>query len=245
MKNQIFSQNFQQTVTTTSSPQSNDSSVPLLIVLFQGACLAVIVLNATFIGNLLYNLFFTKSASVFPYLFLLSISLLNIAEIMNNWTSIKKYFAFYDMKLLLIDVITLGIFYWQIHILSTSQNQHTLEQLFTDPSFTLWKVTLGFCGIIFILYIVWDIYILRQSRIPDFSNIQSSLLQNERIDIQNSIWIRLIQCIIILLLYIYVEPICINSASNLIPYIVLFILYTLYHNSTLNIFNTLIQEHKP
>lgn len=84
--------------------QSDQDKVPkntsLVLTAFQTACLAVIVMNATFIGNLLYHSLFNEYArkqSWQSLVFLILVVILNFLEIINNCASISKYFeSFYN-----------------------------------------------------------------------------------------------------------------------------------------------------
>lgn len=131
----------------------------LVVTAFQTACLAIIVLLAKFVGDFLYNAIISKSfTGQLPFLIL--VSTLSFLEIINNWASIKKYFGLYNTPLFLIDVLTLGAFFWQVYILSKLESELKSAQI--DPQNEMILVVMVSYGIIFILYILWNAFFLAE-----------------------------------------------------------------------------------
>ena len=212
------------------SASSKEQKEPFVLIAFQTACIALIFLNATFIGDVFFHML--EHGFSHLYLFLILIAAFNVVEIMNNWVSIEKFFNDYTMFTFAVDVITLGIFYWQIHILSKNLNKFISGPADNIQSIALEKLVFGFWIAIFICYIVWNFRILfkQNKKSSSCKNIQGIK------ELKNSTVIRIIQSIIALLLILYVDSEC-----GLVLYAAAFILYALYHNKDLNIFDTLIK----
>lgn len=99
---------------------------PFLIT-FQLVSFTLIIMNITLFSNVLYNFFFKniiQSEYDVLYISVMStIFVVNILEVMNNWASIVNYNMWYrnarhQALLYGADLITLAIFYIQIHILT-------------------------------------------------------------------------------------------------------------------------------
>ncbi len=216
---------------------------PFVLIVFQTACLATIFLNATFIGDMLYDIWSSGSFSYDHFFLILTIAL-NVMEIMNNWVSIKKFFNDYTTSTFVIDVFTLGVFYWQIHVLSQALHDGILIQPDLTQVFPFWKFILVSWSIIFICYIVWNINILLHLSKKQYSCEDADIIEGtqskdvaSKRDLKNSTAMRIIQSVVVLLLVVFVD-----SVQYSTPYTLAFIFYTLYHNKELNIFDILIKK---
>lgn len=217
-----------------TNDQTKDS---LVLTAFQTACFAIIVLNAKLIGDLFYNVSLLEKSSIQPphIVLLILTSVLNFFELTNNWTSVKKYFKQYDGGLFLIDVATLGCFFWQVYVLSK-----WIDTLQTDIEFTEneleqrvnWIIIISY-GLIFILYALWNYIILRN---------KNQLEENDRKDIRHSLIMRGIQaCISLAILLFFMKRI---SIWWFYICIVACIICVVKHNRNLNIFETIIASKK-
>lgn len=202
----------------------------LALTAFQTACLAIIVLLAKFVGDLLYDAIITRSVTG-QLIFLIFASALSFLEVINNWASIKKHFHSYNTSLFLIDVLTLGVFFWQIHILSRLKSESiTLPIDFQNKMLLVVMVSYG---IIFILYILWNIIL--------FVKKECHSAKDKKENIENILYpagVRFLQMLFSfgsVLFGIDRVPICI-----LIFIVFLFSLYVLRRNWKLNIFLTII-----
>lgn len=204
----------------------------IVMTAFQTACLAIIVLVAKFIGDLIYvgvvdGIFSTQQFMFFMLLILVSI--LNFFELINNWATIKKYFKHYNGWLFLVDVVTLGVFFWQVYILSKTQD--TLKNSFFSALIRqkIVRVIVVSYGIIFILYVLWNIIILLKSK--------SKLKKTDKEVFKHSAIVRSIQACLLLLSILF-------DIQNIVIYFfgaLFYIGYVIFHNKTLEIFDTIIK----
>lgn len=196
---------------------------------FQTACLAIIVLIAKFIGDLLYDSISEESFSMQLRMFLISVSILNFFEIINNWASIKKYFELYRTPLFLIDVMTLGVFFWQVYILSKfgSTLQGELKIVNDELEHKMMLVTMTSYGTIFLLYICWNICILYKIK------------DQEKEKIIQSAFVHGIQACLIFKVVLPAIEYVPTFFSEIC--VLTFILYVLIHNQGLDIFETIIK----
>lgn len=237
----------QKSKSTQSDQDSATHNTPLVLTAFQTACLAVIVMNATFIGNLLYHTLFDehiKKQSWQSLIFLILVVILNFLEIVNNWASISKYFeSFYNSILLLIDIITLGFFFWQIYILIEIQSKLKTATKISNNELErniILIIILSYL-FIYILYVIWNFCILNEiDKKRRVSNNHEE--PDTRDSILNSTIMRLIQ-IGFTLTNILLE---FNSITTDFLIFIFFvrILYTIVHNKTLHIFDTIIKSNK-
>lgn len=208
-------------------------------------------MNARFVGDLLYHTLFdeyVRKQSWQSLIFLILVVILNFLEIINNWASIRKYFnQFYNSVLFLIDVVTIAIFFWQIHILSEIQS--SLKEILIPSSYVLERkiiptVIFSYLAI-YMLYVIWNFVILGE--MDKKSNISNDTEEADpRQIIQESTLIRLMQISFMFtsLALKYIVP-KFHSIPVNIPYlIIIFIIWiftTIYHNNTLNIFDRVIK----
>lgn len=146
-------------VLTTPSEGSDKGKDSLVITAFQTACLAIIVLLAKFVGDLLYDAIMAKSITGLLIILIL-VSILNFFEIANNWVSIKTYFPQYDARLFSMDVLTLGVFFWQTYLLTKLNDTQELIGIALRSKMLL--VIIASYGIIFFLYALWNFIILKR-----------------------------------------------------------------------------------
>ncbi len=204
----------------------------MVMTAFQTACLAIIVLIAKFIGDLIYHAINSGFAEPWLFSFLILVSGLNFFELTNNLVSIKKYFkCYYNGWLFLIDVITLGCFFWQIYILSKLGETCGNEP---DSGFKMVQVAIWFyCGIFF-LYILWNAMILWISG----KNGKAALEPANKEKIQFSAIMRVFQLFISLVMILCGIQ---NISMGWLNFCVgLSILYVGYHNVKMDVFNNLI-----
>ncbi len=231
--------------------QSDQDKVPnntsLVLTAFQTACLAVIVMNATFIGNLLYHSLFNEYArkqSWQSLVFLILVVILNFLEIINNCASISKYFeSFYNSILLLIDIITLAIFFWQIYILIEVQKSSTgiTEISSIELGQNIIKIIIYSYLCIYISYVVWNYLIVKE--IDKRSKTSHTNKEPDtRESILNSTIMRLMQigfiCTNLVLEFKSITIVFLNFILSV------WILCTVLHNKTLNIFEEIIKSKK-
>lgn len=211
----------------------------MVVAAFQTACLAIIVLIAKFVGDLLYSYISDKSYSWRLLVFLILVSMLNFFEITNSWASIKKYFRLYDTLLFLIDVITLGVFFWQMHVLSKFEDslQSKLKIVDDELEYKMVLVSMVAYEIIFILYILWN------QRILDTSSKKDSckLTEKETKSINSSVSMRWNQLVLLSSVSVLYAYRCISMFLFDIEMIV-FILCVLHHNKNLDVFETIIKS---
>ncbi len=212
----------------------------MVVAAFQTACLAIIVLNAKFVGDLFYKMSSEGCPSLRLSVFFILVSCLNFLEIVNNWASIKKYFSRYNSWLFLTDVITLGCFFWQIYVLSrweevlqngSESARIALEQV--EQKMIL--VAIVFYAVIFLLYVLWNCIILYTD-----SKRSDKLETYETKNIKKWGLKRGIQVgISIALIWYGVEkiPMCVLILGLLIC-----IIFVSIHNHKLNIFDTIIKS---
>lgn len=204
-------------------------------------------MNATFIGNLLYHTLFdeyVRRQSWQLLIFLILVVILNFLEIINNWASICKYFElFYNSILFLIDVITLSIFFWQIFILS--ELQKNLEEILITSSDVLERkiILIVFFSylIVYILYVVWNFFILNGKGNKDeiFRDYQKPDTKEEILKSTN---MRVIQ--IIFIIQFILPVIDFISISFIWLIFIVWIICTIVHNHTLDIFDKIIKSNK-
>lgn len=209
---------------------NNQTKDSLVVTAFQTACLAIIALIAKFIGDLLYNVYLLEQTSIQPLFWLLiSVSVLDFIELTNNLTSIKKYFKQYNGWLFMIDVATLGCFFWQVYILSkliddfpnrTKLTGNELEQRVEGI------IILSY-GCIFFLYVLWNFFLKDKDKLEE----------NDKKSIRHYSKVRLCQMIVSFLILVFVGKIPIWI---LIAYVVACIVCVFMHNRKLNIFDTII-----
>lgn len=204
-------------------------------------------MNATFVGNLLYHTLFSKYAarqSWKPLILLILVVILNFLEIINNWASIRAYFnRFYNGVLFLIDVVTIAIFFWQIHIFS--EILKNLKEVLIPSSDVLERKIIPIAIFsylaIYILYVIWNFVILR--KMDKKSNISN---YNEEADPRQSILsstiMRIVQIgFIFTNILIEYDSITVNYLKFIF---FTWILFTIVHNHALNIFDILIKQIK-
>lgn len=195
---------------------------PLVLIAFQTACIALIFLNATFIGNTLYCVWMENCFS-HDNIFLIVIVIFSVVEIMNNLVSIKKVFDYYTMYAFTLDVFTLGVFYWQIHCLSKLFFGTNEQQTYKSLIFSFEKFVLSSWILIFFCYIAWNCLIRHKLSQKQYLHKNINDVEHIESELRNSTFIRSVQIIITLALIQYNDFIC-----NLIPCTLVFILYTLH-----------------
>ena len=211
---------------------------PFVLIAFQTACISLIFLNAAFIGDILYRVWMDNCFSI-DYVFLILIALLNVAELMNNWVSIKKLFDEYTMFTFILDVFTLGIFYWQIHCLSKVFFGANEQQTYKTLAFSFEKFILCSWALIFICYIIWNFLIFHElsqkqrlhKNINDIDHVKSLL--------RDSASVRFIQVVITLFYIRYDDSICILILCTLV--FISYTFYTINHDKDLDFFDALIK----
>lgn len=204
----------------------------LIITAFQTACLAILVLLAKFVGDLLYDATITNSFTG-QLLFLLLVSSLNFLEIINNWATIKKHFSLYNTPLFLIDVLTLGVFFWQIYILSKLESDSKCTYI--DPLNKMLLVVMISYWIIFVLYILWNVVFIRGK---GCNLLKAEVRAQYMKEIIHPSIIRFIQVLVSfgsVLVGVDRIPILIFDV-----FIFAYSLYALYRNGKLDIFSTII-----
>lgn len=124
-----------------------------LLLVFQLACLATIVLNANLAGEILFSII--NNGYHMVHVVVLASVVLNVMEIINNWASIKIFLKEYTSGLFVLDVVTLGIFYLQIYVLTKMVEKFRMEETHGFMFVILWSYI-----ILFVLYISWNIPVL-------------------------------------------------------------------------------------
>lgn len=225
-------ENSERVPATPVNSSDKENKDPLVITAFQTACLAIMVLLAKFVGDLLCDAIVTES---FPeqLRFLILVSMLNFLEIINNWASIKKYFNLYNTPLFLIDVLTLGVFFWQIYILSKLEIESKSE--FFGPRSEMLLVIMISYVLIFFLYVLWNAILLAQKG----CHSPEDRAENIKTIIRPA-GIRIFQMAVALELVLF----GVDCVSFLVLdiFILLSCAYTLVRNYELNVFSTIISS---
>ena len=222
-------------------------NTPLVLTAFQTACLAVIVMNATFIGNLFYHILFNeyvRKQSWQSLIFLILVVILNFLEIINNWASISKYFkSFYNSYLFLTDIVTLAIFFWQIYILIEVEksSKGIAETPSIEPEQNIIKIVVYSYLFIYISYVVWNCLIVKEiDKRRKTGDENKDPDTRERI--LNSTIMRLMQ-----ISFIFTNLVLEFKSITTVFLDFIFsvwILYTILHNNTLNVFDTIIKSNR-
>lgn len=88
-----------------------------LSLVFQVAGISLIVMNMTLLGETLYNLM-DQGGTLYEAV-VIPAAILNILELINNWSSISQYIRSYrKVSLFAADLLTLGLFYIQVYVLA-------------------------------------------------------------------------------------------------------------------------------
>lgn len=154
----------EKTANKVDKPKKTDEADKdsMVLTAFQTACLAIIVLNAKLIGDLLYDVFSGKSLTLQPCLLLILVSALNFCELANDWASVKKHFGQYGGVLFSIDVLTLGGFFWQVYFCSKWYNDLQIEHKHAgtelEPN-VMWVVIVSYV-FVYTLYAIWSAIVL-------------------------------------------------------------------------------------
>lgn len=132
-----------------------------VLVVFQLASLAIIVMNGTLISEIIYKLLMNE-AGVYQVVVAVA-AVLSILEVMNNWASIKDYIAYYSsIALFTADIATLGLLYSQVYILTKLEKaEHTQISILRSLNFIIFSYLL-----LFILYLIWDDLIIKDKSVP-------------------------------------------------------------------------------
>ena len=215
-----------------SNKANNKTKDSLVVTAFQTACLAIIVLIAKFIGDLLYRVDLLEPTSIQPLFWLLiSISVLDFIELTNIWTSIKKYFKQYNGWLFMIDVVTLGCFFWQVYCLSKLLDDYPDFKELTGNELEqrVKGIIIIFYICIFSLYSLWNLFL----------KYNDKLKKDDRKNIKTFLIVRLGQMIISIIALLFMEKLLIWV---LIIGVLLCIVCVAINNKQLDIFKTLINS---
>lgn len=208
----------------------------LVMTAFQTACFAIIVLNAKLVGDLLYSVIvdgLSERRLLVVVLLILSTAL-NFLEIANNWASIEKFFDLYNDLLFMIDVLTLGTFFWQIYILSKLEEESELTE---DKLIGI--IVISYI-IIFLLYFVWNIFIVRANRKKDDDTERLSV--DEELSIERSGFGRCLQICALSVFWIISMMEKSNFMCALCIILLWCIAYVFVHNRHLDIFGAIINR---
>lgn len=152
-----------------------------VLMVFQLASLAIIVMNGTLISEIIYKLLMDE-AGVYQVV-VATAAVLSILEVMNNWASIKDYIAYYSrIALFAADIATLGLLYGQVYILTK------LEQAVHTQLSTLWSLNFIIFSylLLSVLYLIWDDLIIKDKCVP----------QEKRVKVEHTIALRRSQTVI-------------------------------------------------
>lgn len=141
--------------------KQTESGQTHVLMVFQLASLAMIVMNGTLISEIIYKILMDE-AGVYQAIVAVAAGL-SILELMNNWASIKDYIVYYSrIALFAADIATLGLLYGQVYILTK------LEDAAHTQISTLWSLNFIIFSYLFlyILYLIWDDLIIKDKSVP-------------------------------------------------------------------------------
>ena len=128
--------------------------------LFQVTSLAVIIISATLLFDMIYK--WMVGEDEIQQLIVALAMVVSILEVVNNWASIKEYGKNYNRSALFaLDILTLGLLYGQTYILSkleASECTKSMEQL--SLNVILFSYTM-----LYILYLMWNGLICQDEKI--------------------------------------------------------------------------------
>ncbi len=222
--------------------KSQKGSDSIEIIAFQAACLAIIVLNASCIGDFFYKAVWKSDIPWDTTFCIITAVCLNIFELMNTWATIKIYLRQYAAALFLLDILTLGIFFWQIHLAAML----TDDSIQTAVKHMPFVFLAAYCSIFF-LYSIWNLVIIcnkgRHEQNPDGeqSGDEKRRSVKERHNLCESACFRFIQALgafVVMVLFKYSNE---NYIYIFMGYNVLSIVYVLWHNSQMEVFDMIIK----
>lgn len=154
-----------------------------ILLVFQAACLAIIVKDATLLSGVLFRWINMDVMSWEFEAILVGTAILNILELMNNWASIKQYITYYkEIILFMLDIITLGVFYVQIDTLSKIVDDTAGIK---DTERVMWFIVCCWM-VLYCLYVYWNLEFLRSKKVT----------KEERLRIKKTLKYRIPQVVI-------------------------------------------------
>lgn len=140
--------------------ESTERRLEGLSFLFKLAGISIIVLDATLIGEILYS--GLNAGFGFYEMVVLSVVVLNILETINNWASVDQYILYYErIALFAVDILTLGVFYIQVYVLSRIADDGGVSDITIRMKFILVTYIL-----LYGLYWAWNHMIMKHQHVP-------------------------------------------------------------------------------